>query len=409
MAVTAADVEAQLAILMKGVDYGDPQTLRVMRQALGERLRLAAAEGRPLLAYLGVDPTASVLTLGHAVPLRKLRQIQDLGHQVVFLIGDMTALIGDPSDKTAARRRQTPDEVAAHARTYVEQALHVLDPARTEVRFNSEWLAGLTFADVIEVASSFTVQQFLQRDNFAKRFERGDAIWLHEFYYALMQAYDAMALGVDIQVGGVEQLFNLMAGRKLQEAFGQRPLIPLTVPILVGTDGQQRMSKTTGNYVAIVDAPEEQYGKTMSLPDAAMANWFELLTDVPQAEIDRLLADTAAGDVHPMDLKKRLAAEVVSVFHGPDAVPAAAEHFARTVQAGEAPAEVPELRLAAPTGLLDLMLSTGLVATKGEARRLIQQGGVRLDGEPVTDAATVLEPGPARLLQAGKRRYLRLV
>jgi tyrosyl-tRNA synthetase len=401
-------VDDQLTILLKGVDYGDAQTLQVMRNALRDRLSEAIAAGRPLSAYLGIDPTGSLLTLGHAVPLRKLRQIQDLGHRVVFLIGDMTARIGDPSDKSAARRMQTAAEAAENARTYIEQAMRVLDPERTDVRFNSEWLERLTFADVIELASNFTVQQFLQRDNFAKRHERGDAIWLHEFYYALMQAYDAVALGVDIQVGGTEQLFNLMAGRKLQEAFGQQPLIPLTLPILVGTDGHERMSKTTGNFIAIVDSPEEQYGKTMSLPDESMANWFQLLTPVPDDELATLLGAVAAGDEHPMAAKKRLAAEIVTVFHGADAAVRAAEHFARTVQAGEVPEDVPDFALAAPTGVLDVLVAAKLVASRGEGRRLMQQGGVRLDGEPVTDLTLVLEPGRGRLLQAGKRRFVRL-
>jgi tyrosyl-tRNA synthetase len=402
-------IDEQVAILLRGVDYGDAQTLEVMAGELRQRLAAAQAAGRPLLAYLGVDPTGSLLTLGHAVALRKLRQLQALGHRAVFLIGDMTALIGDPSDKTAARRRLTPAEVDENARTYVEQAMRLLDPSRTEIRRNSEWLARLTFADVIELASNFTVQQFLQRDNFARRFQRGDAIWLHEFYYALMQAYDAAAMGVDIQVGGTEQLFNLMAGRKLQEAMGQAPLIPLTMPILVGTDGRERMSKTTGNYVAIVDAPEQQYGQTMSLPDEAMANWFQLLTDLPQPEIDHLLAEVAAGRLHPMAAKKRLAQEIVTVFHDPAAAAAAAEHFARTVQAGELPSDIPQQTLTAPVGLLDLLASAGLTTSKGDGRRLVQQGGVRLDGVVVTDPLLVLEPGTPHVLQAGKRRYLRLV
>jgi tyrosyl-tRNA synthetase len=253
------------------------------------------------------------------------------------------------------------------------------------------------------------VQQFVQRDNFARRFQRGDAIWLHEFFYALMQAYDAAAMGVDIQVGGTEQLFNLMAGRKLQEAAGQRPLIPLTMPILVGTDGQQRMSKTTGNYVAIVDPPEQQYGQTMSLPDAAMGNWFQLLSDLAPAEIEALLADVAAGRLHPMAAKKRLAEAVVTAFHGPAAAAAAADHFARTVQAGELPEALPERALGAPIGLLDLLVDAGLVASKGEGRRLAQQGGLRLDGQVISDPSLVLRPGEPHVLQAGKRRYLRLV
>lgn len=402
-------VEDQLDLLLRGVEYGDEGLARAMRAELAARLTESIATGRPLTAYVGVDPTGSDLTLGHTVPLRKLRQLQDLGHRGIFVVGTFTARIGDPSDKEAARQQQTEDEVRAHAATYVEQAMAVLDPDRTEVRYNGEWLSALTFEDVIELSSRFTVGQFLQRDNFRLRWERGDAIWLHEFFYALMQAYDAYELHADVQIGGTEQLFNLMAGRKLQEAGGQPPQIPLTMPILVGTDGTARMSKSSGNYVAIAEAPEEQYGKTMSIPDAAMANWFELASSLPPREIRSLLAQVESGALHPMDAKKRLAADIVTLFHGADAARRAAKHFERTVQGGQLPDEVAEYAMVAPTGLLALITAAGLASSNSEARRLVAQGGVRLDGVVLTDPATTIEPGPERLLQVGKRRVVRLI
>ncbi len=403
-------VDEQLTILLRGVDYGDPRLLEAMTAELRGRLEVSRRTGKPLTAYVGIDPTGRDLTLGHTVPLRKLRQLQELGHHAIFLIGDMTATIGDASDKSAARQRLTGEEVEAHAETYVEQAFKVLDPERTEIRRNSEWLTGLTFTDVLELASRFTVQQFLQRENFALRFKQGDAIWLHEFFYALMQACDAVNLRADIQIGGTEQLFNLMAGRKLQQAVGQEPQIPLTLPILVGTDGHMRMSKSTGNYVGVVEPPEEQYGKTMSLPDEAMANWFNLVTSLHPAEIEDVLSTVASGERHPMDAKKLLAREIVTLFHGRQAAAAAEDYFERTIQSGEQPdaEEMPGFHVTEPVGLLVLMQGAGLTTSKNEGRRLVAQRGVRLEGEVLSDPMLVIEPGPPRVLQVGKRRFLRL-
>jgi tyrosyl-tRNA synthetase len=401
--------EQQLELLFRGVDYGDDEFLANMRRELALRLESSRRDARPLTAYVGIDPTGTDLTLGHTVPLRKLRQFQDLGHRAIFVVGDFTALIGDPSDKSAARRQLTAAEVRANAADYVRQAMFVLDESRTEVRYNSEWLGKLRFEDIIQIASNFTVGQFLQRENFSLRHAGGEPIWLHEFFYALMQAYDAVALKTDVQIGGTEQLFNLMAGRKLQEAFGQQPQIPVTLPILVGTDGALRMSKTSHNYVAIADHPEEQFGKTMSVPDSALRNWFDLVTSWTPEAIDALLSDVDAGRIHPMEAKKRLAAEIVELFHGESAVGAARDHFERTVQGAELPDEIPEWRLDSAAGLLDVMASAGLVNSKSEARRLIEQGGVKLDEVRIDDTALVLSPGPMRVLQVGKRRYLRLI
>ena len=334
-------LDEQVALLMRGVTYGDPQTEATMTAELRQRLAESLETGRPLRVYLGVDPTSTDLHLGHTVPLRKLRQFQDLGHEVIFLIGSFTALIGDPSDKDSARTQQTPEQVEANARTYVEQVYRVLDRDRTIIEYNHRWLASLDFSQLIELGSHFTVQQFLARDNFARRHAKGDPIWLHEFFYALMQAYDAVALHTDVQVGGTEQLFNLMAGRKLMEARGMRPQICITLPILVGTDGHARMSKSMGNTIGIAEPPETQYGKVMSLPDHAMRSFFELVTRWTPAEIDEIFAQWEAGQIHPRDVKMRLAFEIVEIFHGTEAAHAAEEHFRTVFQRRELPSDMP--------------------------------------------------------------------
>jgi len=262
--------------------------------------------------------------------MRKLAQFQELGHDVIFLIGSFTALIGDPSDKTSARRQQTNEEVRAHARTYTDQAWKILDPERTTVMYNGDWLSKLTFKDMIGLAANFTVQQFLVRENFALRFAKGDPIWLHEFFYALMQGYDAVATRTDVQIGGTDQLFNLMAGRKLMESFGLRPQVVLTFPILVGTDGVMRMSKTTGNHIGINEPPEIMFGKVMSIPDSAMRNYADLVTRWSPEEITRKFGRLESGQLHPRDLKMQLAAEIVEIFHGPEAAQKAENHL-RTV------------------------------------------------------------------------------
>lgn len=402
-------VEEQLAILMRGVEFGDETTRRNMEAELRGRLAESAHAGRPLRVYCGFDPTASNLHLGHTVPMRKLAQFQELGHEVVFLIGSFTALIGDPSDKSSARRQQTDEEVRAHAATFTDQAWRVLDPARTQVMYNGDWLAKLNFKDIIQLGASFTVQQFLVRDNFSQRFDKGEPIWLHEFFYALMQGYDAVEMQTDIQIGGTEQLFNLITGRKLMEAFGLRPQTILTFPILVGTDGVLRMSKTTGNHIGISEPPEVIFGKVMSIPDSAMRNYADLVTRWSPAEISARFAALAAGDLHPRDLKMQLAAEIVASFHGPAAAEAAEAHFRAVFQQHELPAEMPELRLLAPTSVLDILTNAGLAPTRSEVRRLAQQGGIKLDGAPVTDPLLMVAPDAEHILQIGRRKFVRLL
>jgi len=402
-------IDEQVAILMRGAEFGDEQIKEHMREELRERLIEAERAGRPLRVYVGFDPTATYLTIGHTVPMRKLRQFQELGHHVIFLIGSFTGLIGDPSDTTDARAQQTPEQVAENARTYTEQAFKILDPEKTEVRDNAEWLSKLTFADVIKLASNFTVQQFLSRDNFSQRHKKGEPIWVHEFLYALMQGYDAVALETDVQGGGTDQLFNLLAGRKLQEVFGQRPQVCITLPILVGTDGHTRMGKSKGNYIGIDEPPEVKYGKTMSIPDSAMRNWFELVTRWEPEPIDELLGAVERGETHPMEAKKKLAWEIVSIFDGDEAADEAAAHFERVHQQRQLPKDMPTLELSGPTNVVDVIHTAGLAPSKSQARRLVQQGAVKLDGEKITSIDFEVTVDGETVLQVGKRRFVQLV
>jgi tyrosyl-tRNA synthetase len=347
------------------------------------------------------------LHLGHTITMRKLRQFQDLGHEVTFLIGSYTALVGDPSDKNKARPILTQEQVAANGQTYAEQAFRVLDPAKTKIRENGEWLSKLTLVDLIRLGQNFTVQQFLARDNFANRLEKGEPIFLHETFYALMQGYDAVAMETDIQVGGTDQLFNIIvAGRKLQEALGQKPLVGVICGILPGTDGVQRMSKSIGNIVPINTTADDMYGKVMSVPDAAMNKYYILVTRFSPHEIEEINKAVAAGTMHPRDAKMKLAREIVSIFYGEPAADAAQENFVKMFQQKEAPDEMPEYNLKAGETVLDVILSAGLAESKSKARGLIDQKGVRLDGETLERGdAPFPHPG---VLQVGKRRFLRV-
>jgi tyrosyl-tRNA synthetase len=398
-------VDEQMAILMQGVDFGDEQIKEVMAAELRERL----SEGRPLRVYCGYDPTAPDIHLGHTVTMNKLRQFQDLGHEVTFLIGSFTGLIGDPSDRDSVRRQQTPEEVVEKGRTYADQAFKVLDRERTRIRYNGDWLSKLTFTDVIELASHFTVQQFLAQDRLAKRHRKGDPIWIHEMLYALMQGYDAVALETDVQVGGTEQLFNLMAGRKLQEHFGQRPQVVLTFPILVGTDGHMRMSKSTGNYIGIDEPPHEMYGKVMSLPDQAMMNFYTLVTRFHPDEVTAVERGLAGGSLHPMEAKKKLAREIVSQYHGDEAAAQAEARFEQVFQQGDLPSEIPIYRpSASEINVVDLLVDAGLAPSKSQARRLIAQGGVKLDGHKVDDIEFVVAVREGMVVQVGRRRFVEM-
>lgn len=398
-------VEEQLPILMQGVDYGDDQIRENMESELRERLE----EGRPLRVYLGVDPSAPDIHLGHTVPIRKLSQFQELGHEVTFLIGNFTGLIGDPSDKDKTRPILTPEQLMANAKTYSDQAFKILDPDKTHIRYNADWLSPLTFADVIHLASNFTLAQFLERDNFATRYQKGDPIYLHEFFYALMQGYDAVAQDTDVQIGGTDQLFNLMAGRTLQKSVGQKPQIAITLPILVGTDGHIRMSKSVGNSIGINEPPEQMYGKVMSIPDEAMLDYFTLITRYTPRRVASVESKLREGKAHPRDVKMELAREIVSIFHGDDAARQAEDHFVTVFQQRDLPDDMPEYHVAGPVNVVDLMAGAGLIKSKSEGRRLVKQGGVRFNGEPVPTVETEIEPSGEAVLQIGRRQFVRLV
>ena len=402
-------IDEQVDLLMQGTEYGDEQTKANMAAELRERLIESEREGRPLRVYCGYDPRTSDLHIGHTITMRKLRQFQDLGHDVTFLIGSYTSLVGDPSDKDKTRPVMTPEEVEANARTYTEQAFKILDPERTHIRHNGEWLSKLGLIDLIRLGQHFTVQQFLARENFAKRLDRGEPIYLHETFYALMQGYDAVALKADVQVGGTDQLFNiLIAGRKLQEAFGQKPQVAIIMGILPGTDGVVKMSKSLGNHIPILAPPEDMYGKVMSIPDFAMITYFKLVTRYTPAQVAEIEAALASGARHPRDVKMELAREIVSIFHGEEAAAEAEAHFVRVFQERELPPDIPDFALSKATNIVDLIVEAGLAPSKSEARRLIQQGGVRVDGQRVDDIKWTVEPKDGTVIQVGKRRFIRL-
>jgi tyrosyl-tRNA synthetase len=367
----------------------------------------AQKENRPLRVYCGYDPTSTDLHLGHTITMRKLRQFQDLGHEVTFLIGSYTALVGDPSDKNKARPVLTEQKVAENALTYTEQAFRVLDREKTKIRYNGEWLSKLTLVDLIRLGQNFTVQQFLARDNFANRLEKGEPIYIHETFYALMQGYDAVAMETDVQVGGTDQLFNIIvAGRKLQEALGQKPLVGIITAILPGTDGVQRMSKSTGNIVPINSGANDMFGKLMSVPDSAMSSYMRLVTRWTPQEIDVIEKGVACGAFHPRDAKMKMAQEITSIFYNETEAESARENFVRMFQQKEIPDEMPEYDLQDGQTFLDVILAMNLAESKSKARALIDQKGVRLDGE-------VVERGDAQIphkgvLQVGKRKFVRV-
>ncbi len=365
-------------------------------------LKRKLGTGKKLRVKLGIDPTGRDIHVGFAVVLRKLRQFQDLGHQAVLIVGDYTALVGDPSGRNQTRPLLTEAQVKENARTYIEQMGKILDLDRLEVRPNGDWFRKMTFNEVISLASKLTVARMLERDDFAKRMKEQAPISLHELLYPMMQAYDSVMVKADVELGGTDQLFNLLVGRQLQPLFDQEPQICLTSTILVGTDGTRKMSKSYGNIVGIAEPPEEQYGKTMSIPDACMKDWFLLCTSLPQPEIEVILGG------HPMNAKHRLAREIVTIYHGAEAAERAAEHFRKTVVEKEVPEEVPEFRSPSPAPPIQLVAQAfGL--SNSEARRLIAQGAVSLEGEPVKDVATPLAFAPGQVLRAGKRRYVRLI
>lgn len=402
------NIQEQVALLMQGADYGDPAIADAMAKELEERLIESEKTGRPLRVYCGYDPTSTDLHLGHTVTMRKLRQFQELGHEVLFVIGSFTSMIGDPSDKDKLRPQLSHEKVMENGQTYAEQAFRILDPEKTKVVYNHEWLEKLTLTGLVELASNFTVQQFLGRENFHKRIDNNEPIFLHEFFYAIMQGYDAHHLNTDVQVGGSDQLFNIMTGaRKLMTYFGQKPNIGITLGILPGTDGEVRMSKSLGNHIPLNTTAVDMYGKVMSIPDKAMPVYARLATEWTPEKVHTFETGLEANTLHPRDAKMQLAFGITSVFYGDKEAENAQKQFVTTFQQGNIPDEIPDYRLSEGENLIDIMVGQKMVGSRSEARRLVEQQGVKIDGIPVDDLSVVLHDG--NILQVGKRRFLRLV
>lgn len=386
----------------------------ISEEELEKKLVTSLEKGEPLRVKLGTDPSAPDIHLGHAVVYRKLKQFQDFGHQVMFLIGDFTGRIGDPSGKNVTRPPLTAEQVEANARTYAEQIFKILDPEHTQIVFNSHWLGKMSFEDVIRLASHYTVARMLERDDFANRYASGRPISIHEFFYPLMQGYDSVALKADVELGGTDQKFNLLVGRDLQREFGLEPQVAMMMPLLVGTDGVNKMSKSLGNYIGINEPPAEIYGKVMSIPDELMNTYYELATDLPMAEIQQLMQKLESGQAHPRDVKRKLAREIVTLYHGWQSASQAEEEFDRVFRQGELPEDIPSFHLEAEdykegkVWIVRLLVRAGLVESNGEARRLIKSGAVRIDNVKQTDPDAELKPQAAMIVQIGKRRFARL-
>jgi tyrosyl-tRNA synthetase len=390
-----------LPLLARGVEE------ILIESELSDRLE----SGQSLRVKAGFDPTAPDLHLGHTVLLNRLRQFQDLGHEAIFLIGDFTGMIGDPTGKSATRPPLTRDQVIENARTYEEQIYKILDPAKTLVMFNSSWMHEMTSADLIQLAAKHTVARMLERDDFSKRYAAGQAIAIHEFLYPLIQGYDSVALRADVELGGTDQKFNMLVGRELQKHYGQPPQVVMTLPILEGLDGVQKMSKSLGNYIGIHEPPDEMFGKIMSVSDELMWRYFELLSFESEETIAAWRREVVEG-ANPRDIKFRLARELVARFHDRAKAAKAQEDFIARFQKGQLPEDISEktLRTAAGTMAISTVLKeAGLTKTTSEARRMLQQGAVRLDGERITDIALELSAGASHVIQVGKRRVARII
>jgi len=368
------------------------------------------ASGRPLRIKAGFDPTAPDLHLGHTVLINKLRQFQDLGHEVMFLIGDFTGMIGDPTGKSATRPPLTRDQVIDNARSYEQQIFKILDPEKTLVMFNSSWMNEMSPVDLIELTAKHTVARMLERDDFSKRYKSGQPISIHEFLYPLIQGYDSVAMKADVELGGTDQKFNLLVGRQLQETYGQKPQVVITMPILEGLDGVQKMSKSLGNYIGIDEAPDEMFGKLMSISDDLMWRYFELLSFRPAAEIEQFQKDIEEG-ANPRDIKFLLCEEIIERFHDKDMAHKARENFIARFQKGAMPDDIPEVRLeaaGAPLSVSNLLKDAGLVKSTSDAMRMIKQGAVKIDGEKLSDPKHEVAQGSCHIYQVGKRRFARV-
>ncbi|ASC91087.1 tyrosine--tRNA ligase [Alcaligenes faecalis] len=394
------EVLADLAIVKRGCDE------LLVESEFARKLARSHATGQPLRIKLGLDPTAPDIHLGHTVVLNKMRQLQDLGHTVIFLIGDFTSTIGDPSGRNTTRPPLTPEQVIANAKTYYDQAALVLDPARTEVRYNSEWCDKLGSRGMIQLASRYTVARMMERDDFTKRFKGNQPISVHEFLYPLLQGYDSVQLKADVELGGTDQKFNLLVGRELQKEYGQEQQCILTMPLLVGLDGVEKMSKSKGNYIGISETPDSMFGKLMSISDTLMWRYFELLSFRSLEDIAGLQKQIEEGR-NPREVKVELAQEIVTRFHSAQAAEQALETFDARFRRGEMPEDMPEVTVAGELALLRVLREAGLVASGSEAQRNVEQGGVRINGERVDDKGLQLEPG-SYVLQVGKRKFARV-
>jgi tyrosyl-tRNA synthetase len=394
------DLDAQLGLLLRGVDVVNPE------DGLAEKLR----SGRPLRVKLGLDPTAPAVTLGWAVVLRKLRHFQELGHTAVLIVGDFTAQVGDPSGKSETRRRLGREEVQGYAEQLLGQFRRVLLPEPLEIRYNSEWLSPLDMAAILELTAKATVAQMLERGDFAKRLVDGTAISVMEFMYPLLQAYDSVIVEADVELGGADQLWNLMMGRTIQERYGIDPQVALTMPLLIGTDGTAKMSQSLGNYIGVADPPEEMFGRTMSIPDDLIGQWSLLAADLGPAEVAAVVEDLRTGQAHPNQAKRSLGRRIVALYWGDQAAETAERAFDLIHRHHQIPEDVPTWNLDAddPVSIPALLRAIGLAGSAGEARRLLQQGGVRLDGSRIEALEMARGALAGKVLQVGKRRFVRL-
>ena len=403
------DIKEELRIIKRGIEE------IISEEELIKKLEKSRKEKRPLRIKQGFDPNAPDIHLGHTVGLRKMRQFQDLGHDVYFLIGDFTGMIGDPSGQTVTRKQLTKEEVKKNAETYKKQVFKILNPEKTKVVFNSHWLGKLSFSEVLKICSEYTVARMLERDDFATRYKKEKPIGIHEFLYPLMQGYDSVALQADIELGGTDQKFNLLVGRTIQREYGQEPQVIITMPLLEGTDGVEKMSKSLNNYIGINEPPQVMYGKVMSIPDNLMIRYFELVTDVPLNEIDKIKIDLENNNIHPRDVKKRLAREIVQLYHGHSASLIAEEEFEKVFKKKLYPEEIRELVLKKDNlkegkiWITELIAMSNLVSSKSEARRLIKQGGVRINSEKVSDPNFDLTVEEGMILKIGKLNFIKLV
>ena len=398
-----APVKEQLELIIRGTDEVIPI------DELEKKLAKSLETGIPLQVKFGCDPSRPDLHIGHGVVLRKLRHFQDLGHEAVLLIGDFTAMIGDPTGRNKTRPQITLAETKQNAQSYIDQASVILSDENLSIVYNSDWLGKMDFSEVINLSSKYTVARMLERDDFTKRYKDGVPISVHEFLYPLAQGYDSVHLKSDVELGGTDQKFNLLVGRDLQKEAGQNPQVIITTPILEGTDGVEKMSKSYDNYIGLTDSPSEIYGRTLSIPDSLIGRYFEFATEVPNDKLTSIKDDLENGTSNPRDLKRELARELVALYHDNDAALTAEKEFDALFIQKDEPDDMPEYKLAEPEKLIGIMVKNGMVASNGEGKRMISQGGVRLDKEKVDDIHSTIEPGENMVLKVGKRKFLRII